>query len=152
MKILPKPPPPEMALPISVETHQRLLTASARTKFDKEIWEIGAIAIHDWLARNEPEALTMPIADGYQWKKVFLPNGTLLRTVFDGQNFHCIVEGGRIRYKGVTMSPSGFANVVGGVRRNAWKVIWILFPNSAIWHLAESLRAKKPVVRAKRAR
>jgi hypothetical protein len=63
MKILPKPPP-EMTLPIAVETYQRLLTASARTHFEKETWEIGAIAIHDWLARKDPEALTMPIADG----------------------------------------------------------------------------------------
>jgi hypothetical protein len=147
MKTLLKPQP-EMPLPISVETYQRLLTASARTHFEKEIWEIGATAIHDWLARNEPEALTMPITDGYQWKKVFLPNGTLLRTVFDGKNYHCVVDGGQIRYKGVAMSPSGFANVVGGVRRNAWKVIWILFPDSGQWHLAESLRARKAPSRA----
>jgi len=108
-----------------------------------ETWEIGAAAIRDWMARNDPETFGMPTTSGYQWKQLFLPNGTVLRTVFDGKNYHCVVEDDHIRYNGEVTSPSGFANAVGGVRRNAWKSIWILFPNSSVWKLAGTLRTKK---------
>jgi hypothetical protein len=132
-----------MDLPISFEIYQQLLRASAGTGFEKEIWEIGAAAIRDWVVRNDPDSIAMPATAGYQWKSLFLPNGTLLRTVFNGKNFHCLVEEDHILYDGKPVSPSGFANAVGGVRRNAWKVIWILFPNSSVWKLAGTLRAKK---------
>jgi hypothetical protein len=130
-------------LPISIEIYQQLLGASARGGFQKEAWEIGAAAIRDWMVRNDPDSFAMPATSGYQWKRLFLPNGTLLRTVFNGKNYHCLVEDDHIRYNGQSVSPSGFANAVGGVRRNAWKVIWILFPNCSEWKLAGTLRAKK---------
>lgn len=138
-------PKPELTLPISLENYQQLLGASARTGYKKEIWEIGAAAIHDWLARNEPDLFGRPVIDGYQWKHLFLPNGTLLRTVFKGRNFHSLVESDQILFNGAAMSPSEFANAVGGVRRNAWKVIWILFPNTSAWKHAEALRRRKPL-------
>ena len=95
------------------------------------------------MTRNNPESFAMPETCGYQWKHLFLPNGTLLRTIFNGENYHCLVEKDHIRYKGLETSPSGFVNAVGGVRRNAWKVIWILFPNSSVWKLAGTLRTRK---------
>jgi hypothetical protein len=39
----------------------------------------------------------MPATSGYQWKHLFLPNDTLLRTIFNGKNFHCLAEGDHIR-------------------------------------------------------
>lgn len=136
-------PHPDMSLPISMEIYQHLLSASAKSGFEQETWEIGAAAIREWMTRNNPESFAMPATSGYQWKHLFLPNGTLLRTVFNGKNFHCLIEEDHIRYCGKKMSPSGFANAVGGVRRNAWKVIWILFPNTSMWKLAAALRTKK---------
>jgi hypothetical protein len=131
-----------MSLPISLELHQQLAAASLKTGYRKEIWEVGAIAIREWLVRNDPETFAMPVTSGYQWKHVFLPSGTLLRTVFNGKNFHALVEGDRIVFNGGATSPSGFANAVGGVRRNAWKVIWILFPDNPAWKQAGRLRPK----------
>jgi hypothetical protein len=136
-------PAPEMSLPISLETYQKLVSASVRSGFEQEIWDIGAAAIRDWMVRNDPDSFAMPATSGYQWKHVFLPNGTLLRTIFNGKNFHCLVEDDQISYNGEKMSPSRFANTVGGIRRNAWKVIWILFPNTSVWKLAGTLRTKK---------
>jgi hypothetical protein len=132
-----------MSLPISLEIYQQLVSASIKGGFKQEAWEIGAAAIRDWMARNNPESFAMPATSGYQWKNLFLPNGTLLRTVFNGKNFHCLVEDDHIRYNEQEMSPSGFANAVGGVRRNAWKVIWVLFPNSSVWKHAGACRTKK---------
>jgi hypothetical protein len=134
---------PSMQLPISLETAQLLYQASFQTALKKEDWEIGEIAIREWMTRHSPESFKIPATSGYQWKHLFLPSGTLLRTVFDGKNFHCLVEEDRIMYEGESTSPSRFANAVGGVNRNAWKVIWILFPDSHTWKLAASLRPQK---------
>jgi hypothetical protein len=136
-------PSPNMSLPVTLEIYQQLLGASVNSAFKHEAWEIGAIAIREWMTRNNPESFAMPETCGYQWKHLFLPNGTLLRTIFNGKNFHCLVEKDHIRYNGQDISPSGFVNTVGGVRRNAWKVIWILFPNSSVWKLAGTLRTRK---------
>jgi hypothetical protein len=136
-------PRPAMELPISLELHSKLGGACCDSGFEKEDWEIAAIAIREWLARNNPNAFHMPAISGFQWKHLFLPNGTVLRTIFNGKNYHCRVDDDHILYNGQMTSPNGFVNTVGGVRRNAWKVIWILFPNSETWKLAASLRSKK---------
>jgi hypothetical protein len=136
-------PSPYTALPISHEIYQQLLSACFSSGFKQETWEIGEAAIREWMIRNNPDSFAMPATSGYQWKHLFLPNGTLLRTIFNGKNFHCLVEEDHILYNRQKVSPSGFVSAVGGVRRNAWKAIWILFPNSAVWKLAGELRMKK---------
>lgn len=138
-----------MPLPMPLELHQQLLLASIQSGFTQEVWEIGAAAIRDWLARNAPESFAMPTTSGYQWKHVFLPKGTVLRTVFDGTNYHAHVEGDRILHEGAATTPSRFANAVSGVRRNAWKVIWVLLPNTSTWKLADELRPRRATARAK---
>lgn len=132
-----------MPMPVPLELHQQLLLASIQSGFTQEVWEIGAAAIRDWLARNAPESFAMPVTSGYQWKHVFLPKGTVLRTVFDGKNYHAHVEGDRVLYEGAATTPSRFANAVGGVRRNAWKVIWVLLPNTSTWKLADEFRPRR---------
>ena len=134
-------PDHRMDIPISLEVYHQLLGASTSTGFAKEDWEIAAEAIDEWTRRHNPESLTTTVASGYQWKRLFLQDGTLLRTVFGGKNYHCVVEGDRIVYDGKTVSPSGFVNAVGGIRRNAWLCTWILFPDSKQWQLADTLRA-----------
>ncbi len=83
---------------------------------------------------------------GYQWKSLFLPDGTVLRTVFAGKNHHCIVDNDQILYNGQAVSPSGFINAVGGIRRNAWRSTWVLLPENKHWVFADTLRmrARKP--------
>lgn len=136
-------PSPCTAVPISIELSGQLCSASARTGFEQEPWEIAAVAIREWMTRNNPDSFAMPSTAGYQWKHVFLPNGTLLRTIFNGKNYHCQVEEDSLRYNGQLTSPSRFVNAVGGIRRNAWKTVWVLFPNTSAWKLAGSLRRKK---------
>lgn len=136
-------PTPGMAMPIPIELHQQLLLAAIQSGFKKEAWEIGAAAIRDWLVRHQPDAIAMPVTSGYQWKNVFLPHGTLLRTVFNCKNYHALVEGDQLRYDKAITSPSRFANAVGGVRRNAWKVIWVLLPDATTWELADELRPRR---------
>ncbi len=149
-------PDRKMDIPISMEIWQKLLGASQDSGYQKEDWEIAAEAIDEWTRRHRPDAISMPLVHGYQWKSAFLPDGTLLRTVFGGKNYHCLVEGDRILYNGQAVSPSGFVNAVGGIRRNAWRCTWILFPDAKDWTLADTLRtgerprrapAKQPAAR-----
>ncbi len=136
------PGAPTMALPISIDTYQQLLSASIVCGGNREIEEIGASAIREWITRNSPDSLKLRPVQGYQWKHLFLPDGTLLRTVFGGKNFHCRVEDDHLVFDGEKTSPSGFVTAVGGVRRNAWKALWILFPESSVWKAAHELRRK----------
>ena len=135
-------PDPQMSIPIAIAQYQQLLGASNSTGFEKEYWEIAAEAIDEWFRRHHPDAIPMPPTKGYQWKNVFLPDGTLLRTVFGGKNYHCLIEDDKVLYNGQSLSPSKFVNAVGGIRRNAWQCIWLLFPDTKEWKLAQTLRTR----------
>ncbi|WP_146204294.1 hypothetical protein [Massilia glaciei] len=137
-------------IPISQHIAKQLSHASVRSFFEKEDWEIVAEEVEEWVWRHHPDALPKPANSGYQWKHLFLPDGTLLRTVFNGKNHHGLVEGDAILYEGQAISPSGFANALGGIRRNAWTSIWIRFPNTSEWKRADTLRPRKQSQRERR--
>jgi hypothetical protein len=145
-----QPEHPHTDIPISIKTWYQLLDGSFKSGYAKEDWEIATEAIDEWGRRHNPDAIPMPTASGYQWKSLFLPTGTLLRTVFGGKNYHCTVEGDQILYNGKPVSPSGFVNAVGGIRRNAWRCTWILFPDSKDWKLADALRTRERPRRARK--
>ncbi|WP_395406177.1 hypothetical protein ACHMW6_05710 [Pseudoduganella sp. UC29_106] len=102
-------------------------------------------AIRNYL-RPAPAAQAQPAAasgTGYQWKQVFLPDGTKLRASFGGNNYFAQVEGGEIKYGEHAMSPSRFANLQGSGNRNAWKAVWLCLPGSEEWLLADVCRAAR---------
>jgi hypothetical protein len=80
---------------------------------------------------------------GYQWKQVFLPEGTRLRACFDHQPYFATVEGSEIKYEKHSVSPSCFANLHGSGNRNAWKAVWLRFPGSEEWLLADVCRSAR---------
>jgi hypothetical protein len=80
---------------------------------------------------------------GYQWKQLFLPAGTKLRASFGGKPSFADVVGDDVVCDGQAVSPSGFANRHGSGNRNAWKVIWLRFPGSEQWLLADVCRAQQ---------
>jgi hypothetical protein len=137
-------------IPISLSIYNTLGAASMLTGFAKEDWEIAEEAIHEWASRNHPDAIPLNAMQGYQWKSLFLPDGTVLRTVFGGKNYHCRVDNDRIVYDGEAVSPSGFVNAVGGIRRNAWRSIWVLLSTEKEWKLADSLRTRQRATRPRR--
>lgn len=47
---------------------------------------------------------------GYQWKQLFLPNGTELRTIYCGRSTYAIVEDEQIISEGKPTTPSRLAN------------------------------------------
>jgi len=137
-------------LPISLDVYNQLQWASCTTGYEREDWEIATEAIDEWVRRHDPNALQGSAYAGYQWKQLFLPDGTVLRTVFGGKNHHCLVKGDQIIYEKRAVSPSGFVNAGGGIRRNAWKCTWILFPDSKDWKLADTLRTSARPARTRK--
>ena len=95
-----------------------------------------------WLeqaTRDDPET-AHEAARGYQWKSLFLPDGTLLRFMVDGQYVEASVVGDAIRYQGRTFSPRQLIYFVTGTVRNAWRTLWIREPGHFRWHLADTRR------------
>jgi hypothetical protein len=80
---------------------------------------------------------------GYQWKEVFLPEGTRLRANFDKKPYFATVHEAEIRYGEHAVSPSCFANLYGSGNRNAWKAVWLRFPGSDAWLLADVCRGAR---------
>ena len=111
-----------------------------------ELEPIICDAIHAYM--NPPPAAQMQVAastetgyeTGYQWKQVFLPEGTRLRASFGRAPYFAVVRGNEIRCGESSVSPSGFANLQGSGNRNAWKAVWLHFPGSEQWVLADTCR------------
>lgn len=107
--------------------------------------------IRDWVARQsgapglpEPDdaapAAPPDVGKGYQWKQLFLPNGTELRATFGGKSTYAQVRDEVILSDGVPTTPSRLANTNGCGTRNAWHNIWLRFPGESTWKLARRCR------------
>lgn len=79
---------------------------------------------------------------GFQWKNIFLPDGTSLRTSYFQEIEFAKVVGDRILADdGVELSPSQFANRR-AKGRNAWRFVWLRFPGDDYWVRAEDRRTQ----------
>jgi len=101
--------------------------------------------VQRWLAMDmERLALRRngPAMRGFQWKNVFLPDGTNMRTSYHGASEFAKVVGDRILSDdGESLTPSQFANLH-AKGRNAWRFIWLRFPGNAHWVRAIHCRAR----------
>lgn len=81
---------------------------------------------------------------GFQWKNVFLPEGTTLRTSYcDSIEFAKVIGDKIISDDGAHLTPSQFANRH-AKGRNAWRFIWLRFPGSDYWIRANAYRTRDP--------
>jgi hypothetical protein len=78
--------------------------------------------------------------EGYQWKQLFLPNGTKIFMTFEQKKYQAIIKHGAFIFDGTTGSPSQFANSVAGHSRNAWRDLYIKRPKDVEPVLADRLR------------
>lgn len=141
------PHTPGMSIPIPFPLFMALSDHKGRSRSRQEIHDMVGEAIREWLAAQDQRASAAHQPDamlGYQWKSLFLPNGTILRAVLKGKSIHAIVEGNDLVFSGERVSPSGFVNAAGKTARNAWTSIWILFPQQSVWRLAADCRDGAP--------
>lgn len=79
---------------------------------------------------------------GFQWKNVFLPEGTALRTSYCNTiEFAKVVGDQIVTDDGAKMTPSQFANRH-AKGRNAWRFVWLRFPGNDYWIRASTCRIR----------
>ena len=129
------PPPP--ILPATVLDELRSYLRESGSTLSPSEALIKAVQL--WIAKGRADA--MP-AQGYQWKQLFLPEGTRIRLrAFDVWH-NAAVVGDELIYKGKAMSPHHMAKQAAGDGRNAWREIWIRMPGQKRWANAGILRAQ----------
>jgi hypothetical protein len=69
-----------MDVPIPMSVFAELWEHREKTGCKQEIFEMVGAAVTDWLAARERQSTARPSLNGYQWKKLYLPAGTILRT------------------------------------------------------------------------
>ena len=113
---------------------QALMAYLAQVGDTRSVDDVVALAVRAWLD-NQGNVLR-----GYQWKSLFLPEGTQLRLRFQGCTYVAQVRGDAIHFGGRTWSPRQWVMHVMGCVRNAWMEIWLRCPGDERWHLADSRR------------
>jgi hypothetical protein len=110
-----------------------------RTRGDEDVWSPEH-------ARevNEEAAAASAHGDpgkGYHWQTLFLPNGTQVRMLYQGQNHYAVISHEKLLYAGESLSPSELASYVAkGTNRNAWRDLWLQLPRTRDWIQADVLR------------
>lgn len=103
------------------------------------------LAIREWLANSgaSTDSASTGMLRGYQWKTVFLPGATQLRMMYDETNYYAKVVGDAIMYHNRPVSPREFTMAIAGSGRNAWRDLWIRFPESHRWKRAQICRLEQ---------
>jgi hypothetical protein len=99
-------------------------------------------AVEFWLAhqqKRQPEEPTTGVR-GYQWKSLFLPEGTMVRLTSYGEYHYACVEGDSIMHEGRALSPNQFTALHANSVRNAWNDLYIRRPGDKFYKVARQLR------------
>lgn len=80
------------------------------------------------------------VTRGYQWKELFLPDGTDVGMQYKGQSYYAKVEGDQLIYGGVATTPASLVNTITSSNRNAWHDLWVKRPSDPVWRLADDCR------------
>ena len=79
---------------------------------------------------------------GFQWKNLFLPDGTRLRTsYYHATDFAKVIGDHIVSDDGTRLTPSRFANRH-AKGRNAWRFVWLRFPGDDHWSRAVDCRTR----------
>lgn len=127
-------------LAIPATTLCRLLQYAEAHQAELSAGELAALAIEEWLARTEGGAVPRVRLRGYQWKTVFLPEGTQLRAWNRSGFAYAEVIGDCIIYLGDPVSPHEFIGRCKGISRSAWAEVSLLFPGEDHWNRADNYR------------
>jgi len=112
-----------------------------RTRGDPLVWSEEHAAMVSSEEGGDPIRKYGHPERGYKWQNIFLPNGTILRIKYKGDEYFAEVRHQTIYYNEQPCSPSQFANrVANNTARNAWHDIWIRRATDKDWVYSDSLR------------
>lgn len=135
----------QVAIPVRTRQFLDLADFLRRSGDSRDPVAAVADAIDYWLdnASWKPELLSQSTnaTRGYQWKSLFMPDGTEVRMQYKGQYHYAKVEGDQLIYESEPITPGRLANIITGTSRNAWRDLWIKRPSDAEWLLADDCRA-----------
>jgi hypothetical protein len=141
-----------MSLQVDTDTLLKLIGRLRIRGGSQDLSEAINSAIELWLSEQAklPAGCDPASLRGYQWKSLFLPDGTVLRSWSYGENNYARVEGDLIIHEGKAVSPNQFAQSFARTTRNAWTDLYIRRPEDKQFKLACRLRqelaeqAKRP--------
>ncbi|WP_229518513.1 hypothetical protein [Massilia sp. PAMC28688] len=113
----------------------------ARGDHRKPEWVVED-AFQAWIEKIAREDTDVAQAEtrGYQWKSLFLPEGTRVRFQYKRETYYADVRGDALVYNGRAYSPRQLLLHVTGTVRNAWRELWLRSPGDFRWHLADTRR------------
>jgi len=105
--------------------------------------EVVEDALEVWLqgAKGQVQQESAPV-HGYQWKNLFLPEGTELKMENRGRLSYARVVGDVVVYNGQPTTPNKFAAEVAQTARNAWETVWLRLPGQRYWKCAAVVRGE----------
>ncbi|MYM39352.1 hypothetical protein [Duganella qianjiadongensis] len=129
--------PRENVLP--PHTWQRLCDFLIASGSTLSVAQAADEAIRAWI--SEQSKSKEPL-HGYQWKQLFLPEGTQLRMKYL-QGYHFAqVEGDQLVFGQRAVTPRGMTQAISGDGRNAWRDLWLRMPGERQWINAGLLRSR----------
>lgn len=142
-----------MSLQLDTDTLLKLISRLGALGGSQDLSAAVMSAIEFWLAEQAKLSAGCDPASvrGYQWKSLFLPEGTVLRSWSYGEHNYARVEGDQIMHEGEAVSPNQFAQSFARTTRNAWTDLYIRRPCDKQFKLACRLRqelAEQQAVRA----
>ncbi|MBA5606508.1 hypothetical protein H3H36_14210 [Duganella sp. FT3S] len=135
-----------VSLPLHSSTLSRLVAHLRQDNGGpQDLAEAISHAVNSWINAREVRHLGADADSvrGYQWKSLFLPEGTVLRSWSYGEHNYARVEGDRIIHRGQAVSPNQFAQSFARTTRNAWTDLSIRRPGDERFYLASSLRREQ---------
>ncbi|NRR31015.1 hypothetical protein HSX11_12575 [Oxalobacteraceae bacterium] len=132
-------------VPVSLHTPVLLqLLAMEQASETLTVSDLIGKALQQYLTQSPDERDASPrapeIIRGYQWKSLFLPEGTILRSWSYGENNYARVEGDHIMHMGRSVSPNQFARSFSRTFRNAWIDLSVKRPGDKTYIIASRLR------------
>jgi hypothetical protein len=129
---------------VALPTHTllTLIEQLKRRGASQDLSEAISAAVECWLADQKqfPKTADPNGLHGYQWKCLFLPEGTVLRSWSYGENNYACVEGDEIIHRGRSVTPNEFARAFARTNRNAWLDLRIRRPGDKQFRQADLLR------------
>ncbi len=133
----------QISIPVATEQFLELVEFLRSNSDPRDPVIVITDAIDYWMSNAswKPELLSQSSSRGYQWKNLFLQDGSEIRMQYKGAYSYATIEGDALVYNGKPISPSTLANTIAGSSRNAWRDLWIKRPGDIEWSLADDLRA-----------